>query len=253
MEEKIRRHIRDFVKDYTRDNNTKTDWNEPLVSFANADDPLFLKLREVVSETHKMPGDLLKCARTVICYFIPFRKETVLSNVGGNSCSKEWAVAYVETNRLITDLNKSLQDELKKSGFKSVILPPTHNFDEEKLTSDWSHKHVAYISGLGKFGLHKMLITESGCCGRLGSTITTAEISPTKRPDKEFCLYEHNRTCRKCVDNCTFGALKEDSFDRHKCYEICLSNDRLRSDLGLTDVCGKCISVVPCSFQNPVK
>jgi len=253
MEEKIRKHIRNFVKNYGTENKTKTEWNEPLVSFADADDSLFFKLKEVVSETHDSPKNLLNDAKTVICYFIPFKKEMVLSNVGGDNCSKEWAIAYIETNRLIVDLNKSLSGELKESGFKSIVLPPTHNFDKEKLMSDWSHKHVAYISGLGNFGLHNMLITEKGCCGRLGSLITNAKIEPTKRPEKEFCLYRENKTCKKCVENCTFGSLKTDSFDRHKCYDVCLSNNRFHSDLELTDICGKCACVVPCSFQNPVK
>ena len=56
----------------------------------------------------------------------------------------------------------------------------THNFDEAKLVSYWSQKHVAYMAGLGKFGLHHMIITEKGCCGRLGSIVTNAKISRPK-------------------------------------------------------------------------
>jgi len=253
MRERIKRFIREFAKDYRVRNETATDWREPLVAFAGADDSLFQKLREVVSETHDLPTDLLRGAETVISYFIPFRKETVLSNVGKKSCSLEWAVSYVETNNLIAALNESLSDMLKESGFESVVLPPTHNFDEKRLVSDWSHKHVAFIAGLGTFGLHHMLITQKGCCGRLGSLITTAKISPTERPKTEFCLYRHDGSCRKCVENCVFGSLKTDSFDRHRCYEVCLSNAELHSKLGLADVCGKCVCVVPCSYRNPVK
>jgi epoxyqueuosine reductase QueG len=252
MKEKIQSSVKEFVKDYKIKDKTITDWNDPLVAFANASDPLFLKLKTIVGETHRLPGDLLEDAKTVISYFIPFKKETVLSNAGRKICSKEWAIAYIETNKLIVDLNKHLSEELEKSDFRSVILPPTHNFDEKKLISDWSHKHIGFIAGLGKFGLHQMLITEKGCCGRLGSLITNAKIEPTKRPAKEFCLYYHNKSCRKCVENCGFEALKLDSFDRHKCYEICLSNAKLYSGLGLADVCGKCVCVVPCSFNDPV-
>lgn len=161
--------------------------------------------------------------------------------------SKEWATAYIETNKLIVRLNNCLSKELEKSGFK-LLIPPTHNFDEKKLTSDWSHKHIAFIAGLGKFGLHQMLITEKGCCGRLGSLITNVSIELRERRDKEFCLY--NKICKKCIENCTFGALKIDSFDRYRCYKICLSNARLYFKLELADVCGKCICVIPCSFNN---
>lgn len=245
--------IKEFVRTYKTKTKTKTDWEEPLIAYASARDPLFLKLKTVISETHSLPTELLKEAETVISYFIPFKKAIALSNVNGKNSSEEWAVAYVETNKLITDLNKFLSKELEKQKFKSMILPPTHNFDETELISDWSHKHVAFIAGLGNFGLHQMLITEKGCCGRLGSLVTSAKIKPTTRPQKEFCLYKHNETCKQCVGNCIFNALKIDSFDRHRCYEVCLSNADLFSELGLADVCGKCVSVVACSFSNPVK
>jgi epoxyqueuosine reductase QueG len=245
--------IKEFVGTYKTKNKTKTDWEEPLIAYASAHDPLFLELKTVISETHSLPTELLKKAETVISYFIPFKKIIALSNVNGQNCSEEWAVAYIETNKLITDLNKFLSKELEKQKFKSMILPPTHNFDETELISDWSHKHVAFIAGLGNFGSHQMLITERGCCGRLGSLITNAKIRPTKRPQKEFCLYKHNETCKQCVGNCIFDALKIDSFDRYRCYEVCLSNADLFSELGLADVCGKCVTVVPCSFNNPVK
>lgn len=253
MDDKIQKLIRKFVKNYKTQNKTKTDWDEPLVAFADADDPLFEKLKAIINTSHNTPTELLRDAKTVISYFIPFKKEIAISNVGGKNPSKEWARAYIETNKLISDLNEYLLKELEKLNFKSVILPPTHNFDEKTLISYWSHKHVAFISGLGKFGLHQMLITEKGGCGRLGSLITNAKINPTKRSDKEFCLYKHDATCKKCLEKCAFEALNIDSYDRHKCYEICLLNAELYSELGLASVCGKCACGVPCSFKNPVK
>ena len=253
MKEKVQNFIKNFVPKYKVENKTLSNWEEPLVGFAKANDPLFLELRSAISETHKLPIDLLEDAETVISYFIPFQKEIAQSNAGGENCSEKWATAYIETNKLIAALNNCLSQELEKANFKSVILPPTHNFDTERLISDWSHKHIAFIAGLGNFGLHQMLITEKGCCGRLGSLITNAKIEPTRRPDKEFCLYKYNQSCQKCVENCVFEALKVDSFDRHKCYEICLSNAKSYSKSGLADVCGKCVCVVPCSFDNPVK
>jgi len=253
MDEKIRKLIRKFVKNYKIRIKTETDWDEPLVAFADADDPLFEKLKAVINTSHNTPTELLRDAKTVISYFIPFKKEIALSNVGGKNPSKEWAIAYIETNKLISDLNEYLSKELEKLNFRSVILPPTHNFDEKTLIRYWSHKHVAFISGLGKFGLHQMLITEKGCCGRLGSLITNAKINPTKKSDKEFCLYKHDTTCKKCLEKCIFGALNINSYDRHKCYEICLLNAELYLELGIASVCGKCACGVPCSFKNPVK
>jgi epoxyqueuosine reductase QueG len=252
IETEINSWLISFVNKFQRKNEVRTEWKDPLIAFADPNDPLFLKLKEVVSETHALPIELMKNARTVITYFIPFKESIVQSNRDFEVSSKEWAHAYVQTNNLISEVNKFLRDKLKSRGFETKIMPATHNFNEKELLSDWSHKHVAYIAGLGGFGLHKMLITEKGCCGRLGSVITSAKIEPTKRRDNEYCLYFHNQSCIKCVEKCIFDALSVQNFDRHKCYNKCLENAKIYANLGLVDVCGKCVSVVPCSFKNPV-
>ncbi len=245
--------IKDFIKEFVDQYQREPLWKEPLIAFAKASDPLFYELKSIVSSTHALPTDLLKDAETVISYFIPFVREIPLSNVGGKTSSRQWASAYEITNEMICNLNDTLSEELTKWGADSAVLPPTHNFDAELLVSDWSHKHVAYIAGLGKFGLHHLLITKKGCCGRLGSLVTTAKLEKTERPSGEFCLYKHDKSCKMCVEKCEFSALNLDSFNKHKCHEICIQNDKFYSDLGETDVCGKCICVVPCSFTNPVK
>lgn len=250
---KIENYIKEFVQAHQNREGIRTRWEEPLVTYASAGDPLFNKLKEVVSPTHALPQDLLPDAKTVITYFLPFARQIPLSNKKGRMSSSEWAVAYIETNKLITQLNEYIHKKLGDIKYQSVILPPTHNFDTQLLISDWSHKHVGFISGLGKFGLHQMLITEKGCCGRLGSIITNLEIEPTKRAENEYCLYKHNGTCQKCVEKCAQGALSVIGFDRHKCYELLLDNADIYANEGLADVCGKCVSIVPCSFTNPVK
>jgi len=222
-------------------------------SFCYAKDPIFLQLKQVVDEDHKLPHELLKNANSIITFFVPFNEEIVLSNSNGVNASKEWAIAYIETNKLIVDLTRFLANSLKEKNYNCFEIPPTHDFDKKKLMCYWSHKHVAYIAGLGKFGLHNLLITEKGCCGRLGSLITSAKIEATKRSEEDYCLYFQDRSCTQCVDKCTFDALYLDSFDRHRCYEICLKNGRLYSKLGPSDMCGKCACEIPCSLKNPCK
>ncbi len=254
LKDKIEKIIKQYIADYSEIKNVQTKWEEPLIAYADANDEMFYKLKDVVSPSHALPKDSLMEAQTVVAYFIPFHESIIKSNIAGRECSKEWAWAYLETNRLIGDLNMHIKDELGKSGYKAVITPATHNFDEEKLISDWSHRHVAYIAGLGTFGLNNMLITEKGCCGRFGSFITNGKIEPTKRIYKENCLYKYKNICKKCAERCVNDALKTEGFDRFKCYEMCLFNDKLHSDIdGFTDACGKCLVNVPCSHSNPVK
>lgn len=252
MKGKIETIIKDYVKNYHNIQKVKTRWKEPLVSFARAEDPLFYKLKDVVSPSHSIPKDFMEDAKTIIAYFLPFEEFIPKSNIEGRDSSRIWAIAYTETNKLILNLNSHIQDEINKLGHKTELIPATHNFDTKTLISDWSHRHVAYIAGLGKFGLNNMLITEKGCCGRVGTTITNLEIEPTERKGKEYCLYKYNGSCKKCVKRCVNDALTAESFNRHKCYEMCLHNAEIYKDIGLSDACGKCLVGVPCSFKNPV-
>jgi epoxyqueuosine reductase QueG len=253
MQEKITTCIEAVVVDANRRAEIKSAWKTPIVGFADAGDPLFDQLKQAVRPTHDLPQDLLPGARTVIAFFLPFDSGIPRSNHRGAFSSKAWAVAYIETNRLIATINECINDLLAARGFTGTRLPATHNFDEEELMSDWSHKHVAFIAGLGSFGRHHMLITDQGCCGRLGSVVTTADITPTRRSDRERCLFKHDGSCGKCVQRCPAHALADDPFGRHACYDRLLENDRLHDHLGLVDVCGKCAAIVPCSFGDPVK
>jgi len=242
--------IDDFTGAFAK--KAQTGWKEPLVGFARADDPLFAKLKEVACPTHAKPENLLPEARTVIAFFIPFHDDVVDSNKSGHFSSRAWAVAYIETNRLINELNHYLKDALISRGHKAAFVPATHNFDEKTLLSDWSHRHAAYIAGLGTFGLNHMLITERGCCGRIGSLVTDLEIEPTPRSDRKFCLYKAGSTCGNCVKICVNGALTTGGLDRHRCYRMCLENGKRFAHLeGITDVCGKCKVGVPCSTAIP--
>jgi epoxyqueuosine reductase QueG len=253
LREIIEKALTGLVKERMHTQSIQTMWSDPLLGFADAADPLFEKLKEVVRPSHSTPQDLLPDARTVIVYFLPFHKSVAKSNRKGYYASKAWAVAYLETNQLIRDINSRLAALLAEKGFRSADLPPTHNFDAAQLMSNWSHKHVGFIAGLGTFGIHHLLITGKGCCGRFGSLITGAGIPPTERPEYEYCLFKYNESCRVCVEKCPVGALREDHFERHTCYELLLENAAIFEKEGFADVCGKCCSVVPCSFVNPVK
>lgn len=251
MKTKLENMMKEYVANYPKNQDTKSKWGEPLISYADADNKEFDTLKKIVSPTHALPKDFLPEAKTVVTYFVPFDKSITKSNINEKYSSREWAVAYIETNKLIFDLNTFVMNELKKIGYKSNVIPATHNFDEKKLISDWSHRHVAVIAGLGTFGLNNMIITEKGCCGRVGSFVTDIKINPTPKIEGENCLYKGFNICKKCVDRCVNDALEIESFNRHKCYEMCLKNDRYHSDLGLVDICGKCLVNVPCSTKNP--
>jgi epoxyqueuosine reductase QueG len=238
--------------DECRGDGVHTAWKRPLIAFANAQDPLFEQLKRIIGPSHHTPRELLPGAETVIAYFVPFRERIAESNRHDGPASHDWARAYTETNTLIETINRRIIEALERDGYATVAPPPTRNFDKQTLVSDWSHKHVAYIAGLGTFGLHRMLITASGCAGRLGTLVTNGYAAPTTRYTHEACLHKHNGSCTACVKRCTFGALTVDAFDRRACYRVCRDNSSLFPDAGHADVCGKCATAVPCSFTDPV-
>lgn len=252
MKQEIIKLVKDFVKNYQKE-KVETKWREPIIKFADAKDEMFKELKTVVNDDHLMPEDLLKDAESAIAFFIPFEKPIPDTNIKGKYSSHEWAVAYIETNTLIGDLNERIGRYLEEKGYQTELVPATHNFSKETLMSQWSHRHIAYITGIGTFGINNMLITEAGCCGRVGTLVTNLKLEADKRVEEENCLYKHNGTCGVCVEKCQFEALTLEGYDRRKCYGICLENDIYHNDMGLTEICGKCLVGIPCSYINPVK
>ena len=231
-------------------------WQKPLLVSAPIDER-FDQLPNIAYHDHLYPRDLLPNAKSVVVFFIPFKKALIKENRKGDRPCRNWGLAYVQTNDLINRLSSALGDLLAEHGFKSELTPATHNFDEKEIMARWSHKHLGYLAGLGRFGVHCMLITPAGCTGRLGSLVTEAELGDHSLIETdEACLLKDGQECGKCIEVCPVHALKEKEFDRRRCWERLRENKRSLnyfSDLPeTTHVCGKCAALMPCSFQNPV-
>ncbi|WP_027364069.1 hypothetical protein [Desulfotruncus alcoholivorax] len=226
-------------------------YREPLLGFASADDHLFTQIKQIVGPHHLHPREFLPGAKTVVAFFIPFSDVIISANRKTPGVAREWAEAYIETNRLITGICGQIINLLEREGYSALAEKPTHNFNEDDLTAGWSHKSVAFVAGLGTFGVNRMLITRAGCAGRLGSVVTSAVIPPSPKPQEEYCGYYSAGKCLYCVKHCPTGALKTGGIDKHTCYRRLLEVDREFADLELCDVCGKC-AVGPCA-AGPVK
>ncbi|GHV81285.1 (Fe-S)-binding protein [Spirochaetia bacterium] len=255
MYQKINACIRAAIDTYEKTLPFKM-WKEPILGIISAEDEGLKLLREVVSSTHLLPGDILPGAESIIVFFIPFQDSIVESNLHGETASREWALAYIKTNDLIRVINDDIAEMLRREGYAAGKLPATHNFDTERLVSDWSHRHVACIAGLGSFGFNNMLITDQGCCGRFGSMVTSLPVSAVPeaaaaRPPRERCIHKLTGGCGACRKRCPVNAYGDGGFDRRRCYAQCLKNGELHKDLGYADVCGKCLAGLPCSFRSP--
>lgn len=126
----------------------------------------------------------------------------------------------------------------------------------EPYASNWSERHVAYVCGLGTFGLSKGLITERGMAGRFGSIVTDAELAPT--PRKYSDPFEYCTKCGACQFRCPAKAID-------KSRGPALAKDQKLCDAWVTSTkrpphgphervrfgCGKCQVRVPCSRRIP--
>ncbi len=252
--------LRKFAEKYVQEESERlgTDgwWQTPLLAAAPVD-ARFDQLPRIAAGDHLLPRDLLPTANSVIVFYLPFKKELVKANKKGGRPCREWGVAYVQTNDLIGRLSQALSDFLAERGYKSGLTPATHNFDEVKLMARWSHKHLAHLVNLGRFGVNHLLITPVGCTGRLGSFVSEIELGdhPLIQTD-EACLLKAGKKCGKCIQACPVDALSENGFDRRSCWNRLMENRKTLDyfyDLPeSTHVCGKCAALVPCSFKNPV-
>ncbi len=226
-------------------------WKKPLICFLKTDNIEIAQLKIIVSKDHLLPQDILVDAKSIISFFLGFNSEIVKSNIGGRLASKEWAFTYLRTNNLITKINNKIAEVMNKYGYKAGKIPATNNFNENTLLSNWSHRHIAYISGLGTFGINNMLITEEGCCGRLGSVVTNFQFEISPKQINEKCLYKINKSCGLCISKCVNDVYSTSGFNRFKCYQMCLENAAYYKNIGNADVCGKCLVGLPCSSRDP--
>ena len=248
LKEKIKELITSYVKVYPSNNGTPEMWRTPLVGFADVNDPYIRALPEIVTKGHQMPEDFMEDSNVIISYFIPFTKELADQNIGiaDNAASESWANAYKITNAMMAKLNEYLVDELKGMGYRAAV-PTNAGMHTDILKSYWSQRHIAYAAGLGTFGINNMLITKDGCCGRYNSIVADLPVEKDRHLEQENCLYKSKGICKKCVENCFSGALTLEGFDRRKCHETCEKNVKRYG----VDVCGKCVTNIPCAFIAP--
>ncbi len=255
--EDLRIFLEEHVSNYPADVNTANWWRKPLLVTAKMDDR-FKALPEIAAEDHMLPWDLMPTAKSLIIFFLPFTNELIDENTPGKFPCRNWGLAYESTNTLIGFLSDRIKNFLAVQGYVSELTPATHNFDEVRLVSKWSHKHLAHLSGLGRFGVNAQMITPVGCAGRLGSLVTEAGLgdNPLIGSEEELCLHKRGAECLQCVNRCPVDAVSEEDtgIDRKRCWDrlnFNLKNTEALSGLQeSTHVCAKCAVGLPCSI-NP--
>lgn len=241
-------------------------YDEPLIGYGRADDPLFeyMKNEDAVGSHFILPQEWLPGAKTVISFFIPLTEEIKKSNYMDDDVTSDlWLHGRIEGHRFLEKLAEHLKKELESRGFKAMIPAQDERFKAVEgpsanagnvlggklFNSNWSERHVAYICGLGTFGLSKGLITEKGMAGRFGSLITDASFEATERAYSG--IYDYCIECGACVRRCPVNAISlEDGKDHYGCGEV-IAESRIKYSPRYG--CGKCQTKVPCESRIPKK
>lgn len=202
------------------------------------------------------PEEWLPGAKSVISVFMPFARWIVEENVGGDKPSDAWLHGRIDGQKAINEMSLILADKIRDMRLKAVIpaLDPrlkvfakSHG-DFPEYTSNWSERHIAYIAGLGTFGLSHGLITRLGTAGRFMSIVTTLLPEQPSRPYTD--LYEYCSKCGACIRACPPGAITADNKDNSACDALLETvKEQMKPYYG----CGKCQCGMPCTYGIPGK
>ena len=175
--------------------------------------------------------------------------------------SEPWARARVYGQDANRGLHLALLEALSAAGYEAVaptMLPGWMEVgrSSNSWASSWSERHVAYVSGLGTFGLSGGLITVKGQAVRFGSVIVRAAISATPRPyDGPFayCLELSGGSCAVCADRCPAGSVSVDGRDKEACAQHLDRGEKyVKQAYGFAGYgCGLCQTAVPCESGIP--
>lgn len=246
-------------------------FEEPIVGFANARDPIFVDYKRIIGEFHLTPLEYLDKIfpeeeydnGSVISWILPLNEETRKSNrLEIKYPSKRWALTRELGEEFNNEVGRHVIGFLQKKAFNAVApgnsdIFKVASYKKVGRASNWSERHIAYACGLGTFSLSNGFITEKGIAMRCGSVITNLKLKPSRRGYKnhlENCLFYRKSPCRVCIKRCPAGAISEKGNDKRKCRNYIKGTiepyaiEYYRIN---TPGCGLCQTNVPCESRIP--
>lgn len=249
-------------------------WEGFTLGFSDGADEMYDFLKEHIGGSHWSPAEAFALGRpdhpvhsadqlTVVSWALYQTQATKEANRAQTRFPSEpWARSRIYGHRCARYLQKTLVKALALEGIAAVapaLLPEWTEIESPAFgrASTWSERHVAYISGLGTFGLCGGLITERGQAARFGSVIVHAHIAPTPRAYSDpfaYCLFYHDGSCTECMDRCPVGSVDPAGRDKDACahhLEVTTA-EYVKREYGFEGYgCGLCQTGVPCESGIP--
>lgn len=280
IEEVIRGYVRESSANRLLHFGGEPIFDDPLIGFADGDDPLFVEYKKVVHEEHFTPREILMkhlaqslknenpqiSSVSVVSYVLPANRETLRSNATEKEGpSLRWNHTRWKGQDFIDALSAHMITVLEDLGVCAVAPDLSPYFKilttPDGFASNWSQRHMAYAAGLGTFSLNEGFITAKGMAMRCGSVVAGLKLTPSVRPYKHYranCLFYNGGTCGRCISRCPGGAISEAGHNKLKCLEVLYKRQApwLRGlhgpgYIGKYAGCGLCQTGVPCAGRIP--
>lgn len=253
-------------------------WETPLIGFSKGDDPYYAFFKKDIGDFYWLPNEAFalgyKGAQvaekdlTVISIAFPQTQKTKsIHKTGVDRPTLRWEVSRGEWEGFITDYCKTLVVTFEKMGLPAVAIDLISEFSRDTsekygIASNWSHRHTAFVSGLGTFGLSDGLITEKGKAMRFTTLIIKDKqrIEGDQRPYEkhtDWCKFYVDDSCSACMRRCPVGAITEKGHDKEACSRFLI---QIKEELvqkgklnpNYISSCGLCQCGVPCQNRRPV-
>jgi epoxyqueuosine reductase len=218
----------------------------PMIGFAPAhrwEDPPFSPWMPADFFPHKvMPG-----TKTVIVIGLP-----VTLPILETTPSVNYHELYRTINSLLDQYTYRIALLLGSEGQSAVGITRDGYASLEVLRempiAAFSHRHAAYLAGLGTFGVNNTLLTRRyGPRVRFASILTEAEIEPDAVMTEELCV-----RCMRCVDHCPVGAIEPLDYPGQTINKSrCTEHNAALGRRGISP-CGICIKVCPVGEDRAV-
>ncbi len=254
-------------------------FDEPLVKFADGDDPIFTEYKTIIAPTHLTPHEALAKAYdkslkdmparlSVISWILPITEKTRKSNRSETlTPSRLWSHTRWYGEQFNDAMRKHVVELLTGIGYLAVAPTLQLYFKTERNEkgpySNWSERHIAYAAGHGTFSLSDGFITERGIAHRCGSVVTDLVLPASHRTAEtpySNCLFYVDGSCKACIARCPAGAITEQGHGKIKCeayqrslsYSAAVLRDGYDNDKSVAG-CGLCQTKVPCEYRIPAK
>ena len=253
--------------------NDEPMWQEPIIGFSRGDDPYFDFLKDDIGSFHWSPAEVFRLGGKgnekksgELCVISIGFPQTVTTKELQTESKKEptlrWTVSRGEWEKMIYDITKKIVEEIEEKGTPAVSLDHIKEFRRETskkygIASLWSHRHTAFICGLGTFGHSDGLITRKGKAMRFTTLILASDIDADARWYEEYnewCMF--SKGCRDCMNRCPVGAITEEGHNKEKCSNFLgfLKDKALKEgklDPDYISGCGLCQCGVACQDGLP--